>query len=122
MQSNERSAALAMSPRIAAAIMSMTGKSCGQARLHELHCRHRMISGCERLEARARGVCCRVTRQASPGTRAAENAAITAEIETVFQEHRGFYGSPRIRAATTAPITTAICSPSTDARRTCAAS
>jgi len=27
---------------------------------------------------------------------AAENAVITAEIQAVFQEHRGFYGSPRI--------------------------
>ncbi len=35
-------------------------------------------------------------RQEAPGKRAAENAAITAEIKAVFQEHRGFYGSPRI--------------------------
>jgi hypothetical protein len=35
-------------------------------------------------------------RQEAPGMRAAENAVITAEIEAVFQEHRGFYGSPRI--------------------------
>jgi transposase InsO family protein len=35
-------------------------------------------------------------RQEAPGKRSAENAAITAEIEAVFQEHRGFYGSPRI--------------------------
>jgi transposase InsO family protein len=35
-------------------------------------------------------------RQEAPGKRAAENAAITAEITAVFQEHRGFYGSPRI--------------------------
>jgi transposase InsO family protein len=35
-------------------------------------------------------------RQQAPGKRAAENAAITAEIQAVFQEHRGFYGSPRI--------------------------
>jgi transposase InsO family protein len=35
-------------------------------------------------------------RQEVPGKRAAENAAITAEITAVFQEHRGFYGSPRI--------------------------
>ncbi len=35
-------------------------------------------------------------RQEAPGKRAAENAVITAEIEAVFQEHRGFYGSPRI--------------------------
>lgn len=35
-------------------------------------------------------------RQEAPGKRAAENARLTAEIETVFREHRGFYGSPRI--------------------------
>jgi transposase InsO family protein len=35
-------------------------------------------------------------RQEAPGKRATENAAITAEIMAVFQEHRGFYGSPRI--------------------------
>jgi transposase InsO family protein len=35
-------------------------------------------------------------RQEAPGMRAAENAVITAEIEAVFQGHRGFYGSPRI--------------------------
>jgi putative transposase len=35
-------------------------------------------------------------QQAPPGQRQAENAAITAEIKAVFQEHRGFYGSPRI--------------------------
>ena len=35
-------------------------------------------------------------QQAPPGKRQAENAVITAEIHAVFQEHRGFYGSPRI--------------------------
>ena len=35
-------------------------------------------------------------RQEAPGKRAAENAVITAEIQAVFHEHRGFYGSPRI--------------------------
>nr|WP_255376853.1 IS3 family transposase [Cyanobium sp. NIES-981] len=35
-------------------------------------------------------------RQEAPGKRAAENARFTAEIQTVFGEHRGFYGSPRI--------------------------
>ena len=35
-------------------------------------------------------------RQEAPGKRATENARLTAEIEAVFQEHRGFYGSPRI--------------------------
>ena len=35
-------------------------------------------------------------RQEAPGKRATESAHLTAEIEVVFQEHRGFYGSPRI--------------------------
>ena len=35
-------------------------------------------------------------RQEAPGKRAAENARLIAEIEAVFGEHRGFYGSPRI--------------------------
>jgi len=35
-------------------------------------------------------------RQEAPGKRAAENTRLTAEIEAVFREHRGFYGSPRI--------------------------
>ena len=34
--------------------------------------------------------------QALPGKRQADNALITAEIQAMFQEHRGFYGSPRI--------------------------
>ena len=35
-------------------------------------------------------------RQETPGKRLAETAVITTEIRTVFREHRGFYGSPRI--------------------------
>nr|WP_071881581.1 IS3 family transposase [Cyanobium gracile] len=35
-------------------------------------------------------------RHEAPGKRAAENARLTAEIQAVFGEHRGFYGSPRI--------------------------
>jgi transposase InsO family protein len=35
-------------------------------------------------------------RQEAPGKRAGENTRLTAEIEAVFREHRGFYGSPRI--------------------------
>jgi hypothetical protein len=35
-------------------------------------------------------------RQQAPGKRAAENTWLTAEIQAVFGEHRGFYGSPRI--------------------------
>ena len=35
-------------------------------------------------------------RQHSPGPRAQENAVITAQVQTVFDRHRGFYGAPRI--------------------------
>jgi len=35
-------------------------------------------------------------QQAPPGKRQTDNALITAEIQAVFQQHRGFYGSPRI--------------------------
>jgi transposase InsO family protein len=35
-------------------------------------------------------------RQQNPGPRAQENAAITAQVQTVFDRHRGFYGAPRI--------------------------
>lgn len=35
-------------------------------------------------------------RQQNPGPRAQENAAITAQVQTVFERHRGFYGAPRV--------------------------
>jgi putative transposase len=35
-------------------------------------------------------------RQAAPEKRAAEHARRTADIQAVFGEHRGFYGSPLI--------------------------
>jgi transposase InsO family protein len=35
-------------------------------------------------------------RQQNPGPRAQENAVITAQVQTVFDRHRGFYGAPRI--------------------------
>jgi hypothetical protein len=35
-------------------------------------------------------------RQQNPGPRAQENAAITAQVQEVFQQHRGLYGAPRI--------------------------
>ena len=35
-------------------------------------------------------------RQHNPGPRDQENAAITAQVQTVFDRHRGFYGAPRI--------------------------
>jgi hypothetical protein len=35
-------------------------------------------------------------RQQTPGRRQAENAVLTAEIQAVYEAHRGFYGSPRL--------------------------
>jgi len=35
-------------------------------------------------------------RQQNPGPRAQENAVITAQVLTVFDRHRGFYGAPRV--------------------------
>lgn len=35
-------------------------------------------------------------RQQNPGPRALESAAITAQVQTVFERHRGFYGAPRV--------------------------
>jgi len=35
-------------------------------------------------------------RQLNPGPRARENAVLTAQVQTVFERHRGFYGAPRV--------------------------
>ena len=35
-------------------------------------------------------------RQQNPGPRARENAVITAQVQAVFERHRGFYGAPRV--------------------------
>jgi putative transposase len=35
-------------------------------------------------------------RQQKPGPRALESAAITVQVQTVFERHRGFYGAPRV--------------------------
>ena len=35
-------------------------------------------------------------RQHNPGPRAQENAAITVQLQAVFERHRGFYGAPRV--------------------------
>ena len=35
-------------------------------------------------------------RLQNPSPRALENAVITAQVQTVFERHRGFYGAPRI--------------------------
>ena len=36
-------------------------------------------------------------RQETLGKRAAQNANITTEIQAVFEQHRGFYGYPRVQ-------------------------
>ncbi|MCP9891791.1 IS3 family transposase [Cyanobium sp. Aljojuca 7D2] len=35
-------------------------------------------------------------RQQNPGPRAQENAVITAQLQAVYERHRGFYGAPRV--------------------------
>ncbi|MCX5946481.1 MAG: IS3 family transposase [Cyanobacteria bacterium] len=35
-------------------------------------------------------------RQQHPGRRARENTVLTAQLQTVFEPHRGFYGAPRV--------------------------
>ena len=35
-------------------------------------------------------------QQKAPGRRQAENTVLTAEIQVVYEAHRGFYGSPRL--------------------------
>ena len=63
----------------------------------ELSGRHSTISWlCRKLDVGRSGFYAWRQRQEVPGPLAAENAVITAEIQAVFQEHRGFYGSPRI--------------------------
>jgi hypothetical protein len=62
----------------------------------ELADRHSVAWLCRQLGVARSGYCAWRQRQEAPGRRAAENARLTAEIETVFREHRGFCGSPRI--------------------------
>ncbi|WP_322757390.1 IS3 family transposase [Synechococcus sp. CBW1107] len=58
--------------------------------------RHSVAWLCRQLGVARSGYYAWRQRQEAPGQRAAENAVITAEIQAVFHEHRGFYGSPRI--------------------------
>ncbi len=62
----------------------------------ELSGRHSISWLCRQLGDARSGYYAWRQRQKVPGPMAAENAVITAEIQAVFQEHRGFYGSPRI--------------------------
>ena len=62
----------------------------------ELADQHPVAWLCRQLGVARSGFYAWRQRQEVPGPLAAENAVITAEIQAVFQEHRGFYGSPRI--------------------------
>ena len=65
--------------------------------IDQLAHQHSVAWLCRRLGvARSRYYAWKHRQQALPGKRQAENAVITAAIQAVFQEHRGFYGSPRI--------------------------
>ncbi|MBM5819208.1 MAG: IS3 family transposase [Cyanobacteria bacterium K_DeepCast_150m_m2_101] len=51
---------------------------------------------CKQLDVARSGFYAWRQRQHNPGPRALENAAITAQVQTVFDRHRGFYGAPRV--------------------------
>jgi putative transposase len=63
--------------------------------IDQLADRHSISWLCRQLDVARSGYYAWRQRQKAPGERAAENAVISAEIEAVFEEHRGFYGSPR---------------------------
>jgi transposase InsO family protein len=64
--------------------------------IEQLAGRHSIAWLCRPLGVARSGFYAWRRRQEAPGMRAVENAAITAEIQAVFQAHRGFYGSSRI--------------------------
>lgn len=64
--------------------------------IEELADQHGVSWLCRQLGVTRSGCYAWRQRQDSSGQRAAENARLTAEIQAVFQQHRGFYGSPRI--------------------------
>ncbi len=51
---------------------------------------------CRQLSVASSGFYAWRQRQQNPGPRVLENAVITAQVQTVFERHRGFYGAPRI--------------------------
>ena len=51
---------------------------------------------CSQLGVARSGFYAAQQRQHNPGPRAQQNGAITAQVATVFEQHRGFYGAPRI--------------------------
>ncbi|MFN6337691.1 MAG: IS3 family transposase [Cyanobacteriota bacterium] len=64
--------------------------------IDQLAAQHSVAWLCRQLGVSRSGYYAWRQRQEAPGKRATENAWLTAEIEAVFGEHRGFYGSPRI--------------------------
>ncbi len=58
--------------------------------IDQLTGRHAVAWLCRQLGVTRSGFYAWRQRQEAPGKQAAENAAITAEITAVFQEHRGF--------------------------------
>ena len=51
---------------------------------------------CSQLGVARSGFYAAQQRQRNPGHRAQQNAAITAQVAMVFEQHRGFYGALRI--------------------------
>jgi transposase InsO family protein len=51
---------------------------------------------CKQLGVARSGFYARRQRQQNPGLRVQENEAITAQVQTVFDRHCGFYGAPRV--------------------------
>ena len=62
----------------------------------QLAAQHSVAWLCRQLGVARSGFYAWRQRQEAPGKRATENALLTAEIEALFQVHRGFSGSPRI--------------------------
>ncbi len=55
-----------------------------------------MVWLCRQLGVARSGFYAWRQRQLNPGPWALENAALMAQVHAVFEQHRGFYGSPRI--------------------------
>ncbi len=51
---------------------------------------------CKQLSVARSGFYAWRQRQHNPGRKALENAALTAQVQEVFERHRGFYGAPRV--------------------------
>jgi transposase-like protein len=51
---------------------------------------------CRQLGVARSGFYAWLQRQLNPGPRSLENADLMVEVQAVFEQHRGFYGAPRI--------------------------